>query len=87
MKLAGVDFGKDWIFYLATSWGSAPSALRVLAGNYAVNAIVTEGLNRDRIEPRQPIGEGAAAPESWGKTKPVTICPQRSEILNVLGVK
>jgi len=32
MKLAGVDFGKDWIFYLATSWGSAPSALQVLAG-------------------------------------------------------
>jgi len=32
MKLAGVDFRKDWIFYLATSWGSAPSALQVLAG-------------------------------------------------------
>ena len=30
MKLAGVDFRKDWIFYLATSWGSAPSALQVL---------------------------------------------------------
>jgi len=32
MKLAGVDFGKDWIFYLATSWRLCPSALKVLAG-------------------------------------------------------
>ena len=49
MKLAGVDFGKDWIFYLATSWGSAPSALQVLAGELRRQRVVTEGLNRDRI--------------------------------------
>jgi len=27
-----LELRKDWIFYLATSWGSAPSALQVLAG-------------------------------------------------------
>jgi hypothetical protein len=27
-----LELKKDWIFYLATSWGSAPSALQVPAG-------------------------------------------------------
>ncbi len=54
MKLAGVDFGKDWIFYLATSWGSAPSAPQVLAGELRRQRDRHRGLNLDRIESPQP---------------------------------
>jgi hypothetical protein len=61
MKLAGVE--KRLGLLLSNVLGALPLALcKCQPGNYAVNAIVNEGLNRDLIEPLQPTGEGAAAP-------------------------
>jgi hypothetical protein len=56
--IARIDF--PWVFNKAgpsTITDALNSCIAVpSAGIHAVNAIVTEGLNRDRIEPPQPWG-------------------------------